>query len=107
MTVYPFTNITRWSSVCRGATLWGLEHPYESIAPNSLVPNASPFSVNTSTVTSRISRYSYGMSLSVPYDQRRHLIQDVYRDEKTGLVMAKQQMTWLLRRVRFYMAPVT
>lgn len=105
-TVYPLTDTARWSSVCRGATLWGLEHPNESITSISLLSNPSTFTANEPTVTSRISRYSYGLSFSVPYNERRHLIHDAYKDEKTGLTMAKQQMTWLLKRVRFYVAPI-
>lgn len=91
----------RWSSICRGATLWGLEHidagidgNSASVSPQAFLPAYSP------TVTSRLSRHSYGMSFSVPYDQQKHLLQDLYQDEKTGLFMAKGQMTWLLKRVR-------
>ena len=93
-----YTNVDSWSSVCRGATLWGLEHPpVDNRANHSLFPEA-PLTT-APTVTSRLWRYNYGMSLSEPYTQKKHLYQDVYRDTKTGNWMSRKQMTWLLKRV--------
>ena len=74
----------RWSSICRGATLWGLEH--------------SSFTM-PSPISSRISRYSYGMTSSPIYDPTKHLEEDKYLDVE-GKYRARRQMTWLLRRVR-------
>ena len=93
----------RWSSVCRGATLWGLEHPNTGMTMESLSAPQAPLSAETPTVTSRLSRYSYGMSFDEEYNQKKHLLQELYRDDATGLVMAKKQMTWLLRRVKAYL----
>ena len=106
-TLYLSADLFRWSSVCRGATLWGLEHPNETITIDSLAQTPSKMSANAPTVTSRISRYSYGVSMSEEFDQRIHLLQDGYQDPKTGHFMAKQQMTWLLKRVWLCKAPDT
>lgn len=78
----------RWSSICRGATLWGLEHSDQTSITSS------------PTVVSRLSRYSYGMALSQIYDPTRHLSEDVYLDTADGTYKARGQMKWLLRRVR-------
>ncbi len=76
----------RWSSICRGATLWGLEHS------------------NPPTVVSRLSRYSYGIASSPKYDSTKHLSEDKYRDVD-GEDRARDQMTWLLRKVRSLSLP--
>ncbi|KAL8838117.1 MAG: hypothetical protein Q9170_002258 [Blastenia crenularia] len=82
-----------WSSICRGATMWGLEH---SELNNSVTrpdsPNESP------TVTSRLSRYSYGMVFDQPYDERFHRIDEVYMSYDDGAYLARDQMEWLLKR---------
>lgn len=56
--------------------------------------------VSSPTVTSRLSRYSYGMAFSHPYDPKKHLIEDCYLDTSDGSYKAKDQMKWLLKRVR-------
>ena len=86
--IHSHTKPHRWSSICRGATLWGLEH------------SELPSNISTPTVVSRLSRYSYGMAFSVIYDPARHLSEDVYLDTAEGTYRAKDQMTWLLKRVR-------
>ena len=78
---------SRWSAICRGATLWGLEHS------DLLKPEA-----NLPTVTSRLSRHSYGVSLSPIFDPKKHLLIDKYTDG-LGIDRANRQMTWYLRRV--------
>lgn len=83
---------SRWSSICRGATLWGLEH-------SELTKLTAAVNDNL-TITSRLSRYSYGVPFSEPYDPRRHLAQDRYFDEIEGIYRAGDQMEWLLKRVR-------
>ncbi|KAM0796671.1 hypothetical protein BDR22DRAFT_866080 [Usnea florida] len=75
-----------WSSICRGATLWGLEHS----DLNSVT--SSP------TVVSRLSRYSYGVAFTQVYDPTRHLSEDVYLDTTDGTHRARGQMEWLLKR---------
>ncbi|GAB1315554.1 hypothetical protein MFIFM68171_05764 [Madurella fahalii] len=47
-----------WSSVCRGATMWGLEHSARQLR-RGIPP----------TVQSRIARYSYGIRVGAPYDK--------------------------------------
>lgn len=85
------TDKSRWSSICRGATLWGLEHTD---------PAFSSSVISSPTVTSRLSRYSYGMAFSELYDPSKHVMEDVYVDQEEGHYRAKDQMTWLLKRVR-------
>ena len=91
----PCTKLYRWSSICRGATLWGLEH-------SDLTSLTS-----TPTVVSRLSRYNYGMAFSQIYDPSRHLLQDMYMDPAEGVYRARGQMIWLLRRVRQPKRPTT
>ena len=86
--VHSHANPHRWSSICRGATLWGLEH------------SDITYNISTPTVVSRIARYSYGMALSHIYDPAKHLPEDVYLDTAEGVYRAKDQMNWLLKRVR-------
>ncbi|KAF4945169.1 hypothetical protein FSARC_14493 [Fusarium sarcochroum] len=74
------------------ACLWGLEHANKplrvSLGSSMGVPGGpSP------TVTGRISKYSYGVAVSVPFDLSRHLL-----DEATNDYRASNQMCWLLRR---------
>lgn len=83
---------SRWSSICRGATLWGLEH--------SELRKVTAAVSNNPTITSRLSRYSYGLTYSEPYDSSKHLIQDRFYDEIEGIYRAAHQMEWLLKRVR-------
>ena len=79
----------RWSSICRGATLWGLEHSKLTTTIN-----------DNPTITSRLSRYSYGIPMSEVYDSSKHIIQDRYFHKIKGIYMARNQMKWLLQRVR-------
>ena len=76
--------------------MWGLEHP-DTGQSTSIALNPAPV---TSTITSRLSRYSYGLSLSVTFDMTKHVIGDYFKDPDTGVDMAGNQMTWLLKRVR-------
>ncbi|MCJ1471207.1 hypothetical protein MMC07_009855 [Pseudocyphellaria aurata] len=79
----------RWSSICRGATLWGLEHP---------TPESSSSATSSPTVTSRLSRYSYGMCLALIYNSSEHTMEEMYFDQHWGAFMAPRQMEWLLKR---------
>lgn len=78
--------------------MWGLEHPDPTTTTGDLLSPSSALSASP-TVVSRLSRYSYGMALDEPFDMSRHRVEDCYRDEETGRWMAKDQMTWLLKRV--------
>ncbi|KAL8953266.1 MAG: hypothetical protein Q9222_000871 [Ikaeria aurantiellina] len=82
-----------WSSICRGATMWGLEHSdlnSSALRPGS--PGEGP------TVTSRLSRYSFGMVFDQPYDENYHHIDEVYLSHDDGAYLARDQMEWLLKR---------
>jgi hypothetical protein len=80
-----FADEDRWSSICRGATLWGLEH-------SEKYPSA------TKTVTSRIARYSYGVKCSQLFDETKgHSIRDRRRGVR-GEWRADNQMHWLLEK---------
>ncbi|KAI4140921.1 MAG: hypothetical protein L6R39_005597, partial [Caloplaca ligustica] len=85
--------VSRWSSICREATMWGLEH--SDFSNSALCPDRP---TQSSTVTSRLSRYSYGMVFDQYYDVRLHHIDDNFWDVDTGSYMARDQMTWFLRR---------
>ncbi|KAK6532128.1 hypothetical protein TWF694_003289 [Orbilia ellipsospora] len=65
-----------WSAVCRGATMWGLEHK---------------------AVVSRNARYSYGYSVNVPFESGKHDMVDRYWDVSEGIHRARDQMGWLLK----------
>ncbi|KAF2643572.1 actin-like ATPase domain-containing protein [Massarina eburnea CBS 473.64] len=74
-----------WSSICRGATMWGLEN-----SPNS--------TYTKKTVKARLARYSYGLCYSVPFNESKgHLMQDRWRSP-TGTWMARNQMGWLIQK---------
>ena len=90
------THASRWSSICRGATLWGLEHSERAAAVKDIP-----------TVTSRLSRYSYGILVSEPYDSSKHLVQDRFYDELEDSYRAENQIKWLLKRVRHSISVVT
>lgn len=81
-------NTDAWSSICRGATLWGLEHPTQ---PDPVRPPQV-------TVTSRLARYCYGVCVTQPFDPNRHSIQDRFVHKAKGTYWADNQMKWLLRR---------
>jgi hypothetical protein len=50
-------------------------------------------------VTSRLARYSYGICLEVPFNSSIHLLKD-RRVDIDGEILATDQMTWLIRKVR-------
>lgn len=79
-----------WSSICRGATLWGLE-------------NSSFLNSANRTIAARIARYSYGYCAGTRFDPLRHAIEDQYYN-KRGELYARQQMFWFIQRV-FFRAP--
>jgi hypothetical protein len=79
------TRCVSWSSICRGATLWGLEHS-----------KSEP--THRKTVIGRIARYSYGVAYSAIYDESKgHLLQDRRRGTK-GEWRAINQMNWMLAK---------
>ncbi|KAL2060461.1 hypothetical protein VTL71DRAFT_9492 [Oculimacula yallundae] len=72
-----------WSSICRGATLAGLEGIGGALG-------------RPPKVISRIARYSYGFPVSVPFDPSQHLLEDRFVDESEGVYRARNQMMWML-----------
>lgn len=74
-----------WSSICRGATLWGLEN---STRQNN---NANK------TVTSRLARYSYGNCWDVEFNSSIHHEKDRI-ESIDGVIRARQQMNWLVEK---------
>ncbi|KAJ4993517.1 Hsp70 family chaperone [Stagonosporopsis vannaccii] len=74
-----------WSSICRGATIWGLERSQQTASSKK-------------TVRSRIARYSYGIPCTVPFDESQgHQLRDRIRGSK-GEWRAANQMSWMLRK---------
>ncbi|KAF8440747.1 hypothetical protein BGX38DRAFT_1096977 [Terfezia claveryi] len=72
------------SAVCRGASLWGLDQTQPTISRS---------------ITSRISRHSYGISYCYPFDPSVHDEADKFFNESKGEYYAEGQMKWLLKRV--------
>lgn len=57
------------------------------------------------TVTSTISRASYGIQVSEEFDEGKHLEEDKKWDQEEGKWRAKLQMKWYLKKVwRFFAA---
>lgn len=81
--------------------MWGLEHAGQSARPNILELPLGRNSIPAApaTVASRISKYSYGISVAVPFDQSKHLWKDRVHDPAENIYRANNQMCWLLRRV--------
>lgn len=77
--------------------MWGLEHSSLTTRKNE---------IRAMTTVSRLSRYSYGLSLSNDYDPTQHLPIDKYYDEHEGTWKAGNQMTWLLKRVMPISSPM-
>ncbi|RDI80134.1 hypothetical protein Vi05172_g9924 [Venturia inaequalis] len=74
------------SSICRGATLWGLD---SSRRPNDIIMPRM--------VSARLARYSYGICWDRTFDSTRHRLEDrVVRLD--GAVRARNQMEWLIKK---------
>lgn len=71
--------------------MWGLEHAQR--------PGVVAEEQHKPTVISRISKYSYGVSLAVPFDRKIHHWEDRVLDPSNNTYLASNQMRWLLRRV--------
>lgn len=84
--IHVIQNNDAWSSICRGATMWGLEH--SKSAKEAGIPP---------TVKSRIARYSYGIRMDVPFDPEKHSKHD-RAPASSGWDVAKDQMVWLLKK---------
>ncbi len=75
--------------------MWGLEHADHF--GTKAHTNETPI---PKTVVSRLARYSYGSAFALPYNPFVHLPKDKLQDPATGEWLAKNQMIWLLKRVR-------
>jgi hypothetical protein len=85
------TYLDSWSSICRGACRWGLEHAKRRPDASMMAP--------VPTVVGRISMYSYGVCVKRPFDSSRHLWDDRHLNLATNTYFATNQMKWLLRKV--------
>ncbi|KAH7125733.1 hypothetical protein B0J11DRAFT_506551 [Dendryphion nanum] len=74
-----------WSSICRGATLWGLENSKHNLSPKK-------------TVRARIARYSYGFSFAAVFDESKGHRWEDRRQWPDGTWRAINQMGWLLEK---------
>ncbi|KAH6849437.1 hypothetical protein B0T12DRAFT_418225 [Alternaria alternata] len=73
-----------WSAICRGATLWGLEHSSHS-------------EFTPATVSARIARFSYGNRWDIPFDiSKGH--QEIDRKKRPDGWYAGDQMNWLIKK---------
>jgi hypothetical protein len=70
------------------------------MADNPFDPDPSTQRSDPATIVSRISRYSYGVPISEPFDPHRHHWRDQVIDPSSGEIHARNQMEWLLKRVR-------
>lgn len=77
----------RWTSVCRGATLWGLEHSARQLE------RGMPL-----TVQSRIARYSYGIRVNAPHDKIENQHSDIDSDS-SSIKGTGNRMIWLIEQV--------
>jgi len=76
-----------WSAVCRGATIWGLEH-----SPRQAGRKVPP------TVKSRVARCSYGIRIDEPWDWKKHWNLEHYFNAD-GQRVAKYRMIWMIEKV--------
>lgn len=80
-------DLCSWSAICRGATIWGLEHSSSNAPPSY------------QTITSRKARFSYGICLNHEFDSMIHREIDKYWDDIDGMWRARNQMSWLAPKV--------
>ena len=69
-----------WSAVARGAVCRGVEGPASGLVEVGLA------------------RKHYGTYTSIPFNPCIHDLADEYKDELTGMRMAKGQMIWLVEK---------
>ncbi|KAI1123685.1 hypothetical protein F5Y10DRAFT_285795 [Nemania abortiva] len=94
-----------WSTICRGACLWGLEQPLSMKSTDG-----SPWSSGSGatvqagleTIAARISKYSYGILFMEPFDPKKHELRDQCVHPATGRLMATNQIHWMLKRGETY-----
>lgn len=80
----------RWSSICRGATMWGLENAHSE--------SLSALGANPKTVVSRLARFNYGICLAIPFDPSVHQSKDRVTHPNGGQY-ADNQMDWIILKV--------
>ena len=76
-----------WTAICRGAVIRGLSA-------------TEPESVKRSLIVARVSRWSYGIVFTSPWDATKHDPQDKFWDAQELKHKADNQMEWYLARVR-------
>ncbi|KAH8690418.1 hypothetical protein GQ44DRAFT_833025 [Phaeosphaeriaceae sp. PMI808] len=82
-------NTQGWSSICRGATMWGLENSTYSPPPKK-------------TVRARIARYSYGLCYETEFDASKGHERRDREWSPRGYWEARNQMRWLLEKGRIF-----
>ena len=70
------------TAIVRGAVIRGLE------------PKTGP----QKTEVVRKARRSYGVLINQPFIEGKHLQEDAWREPETGLLLAKNQVSWFIRR---------
>lgn len=101
-----------WSVICRGATLWGLENSTSTSTPPPTPPKALSLThipklqttvnvihtpIPQKTVRARITRYSYGIVVSHPFNENEHRWEDRIR-KPDDQWYANNQMHWFVKK---------
>lgn len=94
--------LARWSAVCRGATLWGLEQFGRRFSHT----NSSTSISQKPMIVSRLARCSYGLVVREPFDPRIHKDHEKVHDRVENVWMAPNRMHWLLCRVSTSSSPL-
>jgi hypothetical protein len=76
------TFVFRWSAICRGAVIRASERPSKA----------------RQTITSRVSRYHYGIWKITRFDPKRHEEQDKFWCDIERIYKADNQMDWYLSK---------
>lgn len=85
----------RRTAICRGAVFKGFLNDRDTSGDD---PREEPGSLPI-TVTSTVSRASFGIEFHAPFKKDEHLQQDKIWDIHEGVWKAKNQMHWFLRKV--------
>ena len=92
----------RRTAICRGAVFKGFLQLMEDGTSNPEQASTAPI-----TVTSTISRASFGTVYNVRLDKEKHHREDKVWDELQGIWKARNQMQWFLKRVSSVTSPTT
>lgn len=96
--------VRRWSSICRGATMWGQAHLLREAqrcqrdSSSSKQPPLPP-RLMSPMVKKRLARGNYGFALAEPFDEMKHDPRDRVKNDLLGDFQAVRQMKWVVKRV--------